>query len=110
MSSLAPTLEAFFTDRLMRQRRASSHTVAAYRDTFRLLFAYVLDATGTTPAKLDLEDLDATTVGEFLHHLEVNRGNSIRTRNARLSAIHSFFEFAALRHPEHAGLIQRVLA
>jgi integrase/recombinase XerD len=110
MSALAPTLEAFFTDRLMRQRRASPNTVAAYRDTFRLLFGYVLEATGKTPAKLDLEDLDAATVGGFLHHLEVGRGNGVRTRNARLSAIHSFFEFAALRHPEHAGLIQRVLA
>jgi integrase/recombinase XerD len=110
MSSLAPTLEAFFTDRLIRQRRASPNTIAAYRDAFRLLFGYIHEATGKTPAKLDLEDIDATTVGSFLHHLEVARGNGVRTRNARLSAIHSFFEFAALRHPEHAGLIQRVLA
>jgi integrase/recombinase XerD len=110
MSSLAPTLEAFFTDRLMRQRRASPNTVAAYRDTFRLLFGYVHEVTGKSPAKLDLVDLDATTIGGFLHHLEVARGNGVRTRNARLSAIHSFFEFAALRHPEHAGLIQRVLS
>ncbi len=110
MSLLAPTLQAFFIDRLMRQRRASPNTVAAYRDTFRLLFGYVLEATGKTPAKLDLEDLDASTVGGFLHHLEVGRGNGVRTRNARLSAIHSFFEYAALHHPEHSGLIQRVLA
>src|SRR5437879_2990267 len=110
MTSLVPTLQAFFTDRLMRQRHASPHTVAAYRDSFRLLFAYVADATGKAPAALDWTDLDATTVGGFLHHLEVWRGNSVRTRNTRLSAIHSFFEFAALHHPEHADLIQRVLA
>jgi len=110
MSALVPTLEAFFTDRLMRQRHASPNTVAAYRDTFRLLFLFLHETTGTTPAKLDFADLDATTVGGFLHHLEVGRGNSVRTRNARLSAIHSFFEFAALHHPEHAGLIRRVLA
>jgi len=110
MSSLAPTLEAFFTDRLMRQQHASPNTVTAYRDSFRLLFGYIHEATGKTPAKLNLEDLDATTVASFLQYLEVARSNCVRTRNARLSAIHSFFEFAALRHPEHAGLIQRVLA
>lgn len=110
MSALAPTLEAFFTDRLMRQRHASPNTVAAYRDTFRLLLLYLRETTGKSPAKLAFEDLDAPTVGGFLQHLEVGRGNSVRTRNARLSAIHSFFEFAALYHPEHAGLIRRVLA
>lgn len=110
MSSLAPTLEAFFTDRLIRQQHASPNTVAAYRDTFRLFLGYVQDATGKAPAKLDLRDIDATIVGAFLRHLEVVCGNGVRTRNARLSAIHSFFEFAALRHPEHACLIQRVLA
>jgi len=110
MTLLAPTLQAFFTDRLMRQRHASSHTIGAYRDSFRLLLCYLADAAGKAPAKLDFSDVDAVTVGEFLHHLEAVRGNSVRTRNARLSAIHSFFEFAALRHPEHAALIQRVLA
>ncbi len=110
MTLLAPTLQAFFTDRLTRQRHASPHTIGAYRDTFRLLLCYISDADGKAPAKLDFSDLDAVTVGEFLHHLEDVRGNSVRTRNARLSAIHSFFEFAALRHPEHADLIQRVLA
>jgi integrase/recombinase XerD len=110
MTLLAPTLQAFFTDRLTRQRHASSHTIGAYRDTFRLLLCYIANADGKAPAKLDFSDVDAVTVGEFLHHLEEARGNSVRTRNARLSAIHSFFEFAALRHPEHADLIQRVLA
>jgi len=110
MTSLAPTLQSFFTDRLMRQRHASPNTVAAYRDTFRLLFAYLAETTGKTPARLDFSDIDAVAVGGFLHHLEAERRNTARTRNARLSAIHSFFEFAALRHPEHADLIQRVLA
>ena len=110
MTSIAPTVQAFFTDRLIRQRHASPHTVAAYRDAFRLLFSYVADATGKTPARLDWADIDAVRIGAFLHHLEAVRGNSVRTRNARLSAIHSFFEFAALRHPEQADLIRRVLA
>ncbi len=110
MSSLAPTLQAFFTDRLMGQRHASPNTVAAYRDTFRLLFVYMKETTGKHPSRLDLRDLDAPTIGAFLHHLETARGNGVRTRNARLSAIHSFFHYAALLHPEHAALIQRVLA
>lgn len=110
MTSLAPTLQSFFTDRLMRQRNASPNTVAAYRDAFRLLFAYLAETTGKAPSRLDFTDVDAVAVGGFLHHLEAERRNTPRTRNARLSAIHSFFEFAALRHPEHADLIQRVLA
>ena len=110
MTTLAPTLEAFFTDRLMAQRRSSPHTIAAYRDTFRLLLAYTLGTTGTPPAKLDLQDLDAPLIGAFLEHLETDRGVAITTRNLRLAAIHSLFRYAALRHPEHAALIQRVLA
>ena len=110
MSALAPTLQAFFTDRLARQRLASPHTVAAYRDTFRLLLAFVHQRSGKAPCCLDFADLDATVIGEFLTHLETVRGNSGRTRNARLAAIHSFFHFAAFVHPEHAALIQRVLA
>src|SRR5215469_12215517 len=110
MSALAPTLEAFFTDRLGRQRQASQHTVAAYRDTFRLLLAFVHERSGKAPCSLDFIDLDATVIGDFLTHLEIVRGNSVRTRNARLAAIHSFFHFAAFAHPEHAALIQRVLA
>ena len=110
MSSLAPTLEAYFTDRLIRQQRVSPHTIASYRDAFRLLLAYVHRTTGTPPSKLQLTDLDAATIGAFLQHLEQARGNTARTRNIRLAAIHSFFGFCALRHPEHAALIQRVLA
>jgi len=110
MTALAPTLQAFFTDRLMNQRQASRHTIAAYRDTFRLLLGFAATRTGAVPSALDLADLDAPLVGAFLEHLEAERGNSVRTRNARLAAIHSLFAYAALRHPEHAASIQRVLA
>jgi site-specific recombinase XerD len=110
VSALAPALEAFFTDRLAHQRQASPHTVAAYRDTFRLLLAFVHQRSGKAPCSLDFADLDATVIGDFLTHLESHRGNSVRTRNARLAAIHSFFHFAAFARPEHAALIQRVLA
>ncbi len=110
MSALAPTLQAFFSERLIGQRRASPQTVAAYRDTFRLLLSFAQQLTGRPPSKLELEDLDAPLIGAFLEHLESERGNSIATRNARLAAVHSLFRFAALRHPEHAALIQRVLA
>jgi integrase/recombinase XerD len=110
MSALAPTLQAFFTDRLIRQRHASGHTVAAYRDTMRLLLGYAATHTKLPPSRLDLADLDAALIGGFLDHLEHERGNSVRTRNARLAAIHSLFRFAALDHPEHAASIARVLA
>jgi integrase/recombinase XerD len=110
MSALAPTLQAFFTDRLIRQRHASGHTIAAYRDTWRLLLGYAATRTGLPPSQLDLADLDAPLVAGFLDHLERERGNSVRTRNARLAAIHSLFRFAALTHPEHAESISRVLA
>jgi integrase/recombinase XerD len=110
MTVLAPTLQAFFTDRLLGQRGASSHTVAAYRDTFRLLLGFAVDRTHKPPCELDISDLDASTVAAFLDHLERDRHNSVRTRNNRLAAIHSLFGYAALRHPEHAASIQRVLA
>ncbi len=110
MTALAPTLQAFFTDRLIEQRRASPHTIAAYRDTFRLLLSYAADQTGKKPHHLDLADLDAPLIGGFLQHLDSDRHNSPRTRNARLAAIHSLFNYASLRHPEHAATIQRVLA
>ena len=109
MTALAPVLEAFFTDRLA-QRRASPHTVAAYRDTFRLLLRYALERLGKPPSRLDLTDLDAPFIGAFLRYLEAERGNSIATRNNRLAAIHSLFSYAALRCPEHATLTSRVLA
>lgn len=107
---IAPTLQAFFTDRLLDQRRASPRTVAAYRDALRLLLQFAHTRSGKNPAQLDWADLDVATIGAFLAHLETERGNSIRTRNVRLTAIRSLFSFAALRHPEHALLIQQVLA
>ena len=110
MTLIAPTLQAFFTDRLAQQRQASPQTIAAYRDTLRLLLTFVHQRTGTMPAQLDWDDLDATTISAFLNHLESERHNSTRTRNVRLTAIRSLFSYAALRHPEHALLIQRVLA
>jgi integrase/recombinase XerD len=110
MSAVAPTLEAFFTERLITQRRASPHTIAAYRDAICLLLGFVERETGKAPATLGFEDFDPPCIGRFLDHLERERGNSVRTRNARLSAIHSLYRFAALRHPEHAGLIGRVMA
>lgn len=109
-ATLAPTLQAFFTDRLVRQRGASPHTIAAYRDTMRLLLTFAHQRLAKPPSALDLADLDSPLIGAFLDHLQHERGNSVRTRNARLAAIHSLFKFAALRHPEHAALIQRVLA
>jgi integrase/recombinase XerD len=110
MTALAPTMQAFFTERLIGQRQASPHTIAAYRDTFRLLLAFAHQTTGIEPHALDIEDLDVKTVTAFLDHLERDRGNTARTRNARLAAIRSLYRYAALRHPEHAATIARVLA
>lgn len=109
MTALAPTLQAYFTDRLMSQRAASPNTIAAYRTSLRLLICYVAGKIGKKPSQLDLADLDAPLVSAFLEHLELDRHNSTRTRNNRLAAIHSLFAYAALRHPEHAASIQRVL-
>jgi integrase/recombinase XerD len=110
MTAVAATLQAFFTDRLMTQRQASPHTIAAYRDTWKLLLGYCMEQTGRHPADLDFADLDAPLIGAFLTHLETDRGNSVTTRNVRLTAIHSLFRYAALQVPEHAALIARVLA
>ncbi|HUY08435.1 MAG TPA: tyrosine-type recombinase/integrase [Candidatus Dormibacteraeota bacterium] len=110
MTALAPLLEAFFTERLIGQRQASPHTVASYRDAYCLLLRFAQHHTGKAPHQLTLEDLNAPFIGTFLSHLEAERGVSVRTRNARLTAIRSLFHFAAYRHPEHAALIQRVLA
>ena len=110
MTALAPTLQAFFTDRLITQRSASEHTIAAYRDTMRLLLRFAAEHHRKAPSDLDIDDLNAPLIGAFLDHLEQERGNSARTRNARLAAIRSLFRYAALRHPEHAATIQRVLS
>jgi integrase/recombinase XerD len=109
MTMIAPTLEAWFTERLITQRNASPRTIIAYRDTLRLLLRYAHEKTGKQPCQLDFADLDASLIGGFLDHLEHDRGNSARTRNQRLAAIHSLYRYAALRHPEHADMIARVI-
>jgi integrase/recombinase XerD len=86
MSPLASALQAFFTERLINQRNASPHTIAAYRDTFRLLLTFAQQRTGKAPFQLDIDDLDAPLIGAFLTHLEHERGNTARTRNARFGA------------------------
>ena len=103
-------LETFFTDRLMQQRQASSHTIESYRDTFHLLLEFAQQRLKKAPSTLELKDIDATFIGTFLNHLEKERGISARSRNIRLSAIHSFFKYAALQKPEYSALIQRVLS
>lgn len=110
MTALAPILQGFFTDRLTRQRRAGANTIAAYRDTYRLLLQFTQRRTGITPSKLDLVDVNAALVTAFLQYLESDRANTIATRNARLAAIHSLFRYAALQAPEHADDISRILA
>lgn len=109
-TNFSALLQAFFTDRLMRQRQASPETIASYRDAFCLLFSFVKQRLNKTPSALEIEDIDAPLIVEFLCWLESERGNCARTRNARLAAIHSFFKYAALRTPTHSWLIQRVLA
>jgi site-specific recombinase XerD len=109
MSLIAPTLEAFFTDRLITQKDASPCTIAAYRDTLRLLLRFAAEQTGKQPSRLEFSDLDAPLIGAFLYHLEHERGNTARTRNARLAAIHSLYRYAALRHPEDIATIGRVI-
>ncbi|MCK5036317.1 MAG: tyrosine-type recombinase/integrase [Candidatus Sabulitectum sp.] len=103
-------LESFFTDRLMTQLRASPHTIASYRDTFCLLFAFVKERLGKDSSTLQLKDLDAPLVADFLFHLEEDRGNSPRSRNLRLAAIHSFCRYAAMREPSAIATLQRVLS
>ena len=110
MTSIAPTLQGFFTERLISQRRVSSRTIASYRDSLKLLLTFAQQRTGKPPHVLDWADLDAELITAFLDHLETRRHNTTRTRNLRLTAIRSLFSYAALRHPEHAALIQQVLA
>jgi site-specific recombinase XerD len=103
-------LQAFFTDRLLRQRHASPHTITAYRATFRLLLRFASARLGRAPSNLEIANLDAALVGDFLDHLERDRGNSARSRNARLAALHAFFRYVAITEPAHALHCQRVLA
>jgi site-specific recombinase XerD len=110
MTSLAPSLEAFFVDRLAKQRRASPHTIAAYRDAFRLLLRFAAARLGKLPWEMLLVDLDTVLIADFLESLERDRKNSVRTRNARLAAIRSFFRDVGTREPALLALTQRVLA
>ena len=110
MTAFASTLQLFFTDRLMRQRQVSQHTIAAYRDTLRMLLIFASKSRGLPPSRLDFDDLDAPLIGAFLAHLEQDRQNGARTRNARLVTVRSLFRYAAFRHPEHSARIERVLA
>jgi integrase/recombinase XerD len=110
MTTLAPALQAYFTERLISQRAASPNTIACYRQTFRLLLAFASARCGKTPSQLGIDDLDAPLISAFLAHLESDRGNSPATRNNRLAAVHSLFGYIALLHPEHAATVQWVLA
>jgi integrase/recombinase XerD len=110
VGTLPALVQAFFMDRLMQQRQASPHTIASYRDTFRLLFQYAQQRLGKAPSSLTVPELDTPLLGAFLDHLERDRNNSARSRNVRLAAIHSFFRYVALHAPEHSAVAQRVLA
>ena len=103
-------LQAFFTDRLIRQRDASQNTIASYRDAFRLFLGFAQQRLKKAPSEIEIEDLDTPFIGAFLDHLEKDRGNSARSRNVRLAAIHSFFRYVALHEPSHGALAQRILA
>ena len=109
-SDFPKLVEAFFTERLLRQRKASPETIAGYRDAFRLLLRFAARRLKKEPSKLALKELDARFIGEFLDHLEAERSNSIRTRNARLAAIHSFFRYVSFEEPSCADQCRRILA
>jgi site-specific recombinase XerD len=110
ISAFPSLLESFFMGRLMREKQVSPHTITSYRDTFRLLIQYAHRHLHKAPSDLSLPDLDSAFVGAFLDHLEKDRGNSARSRNVRLAAIHSFFHYVALHAPEYGAVAQRVLA
>src|SRR3984893_4560650 len=110
IAPLAVLLESFFTQRLMNQRQASPHTISSYRDTFRLLLQFTQIRLNKPPSQLTFEEIDAPLVTAFLEGLEKNRGNTARSRNLRLTAIRSFFRYAAYEEPSRSSQIQRVLA
>ena len=109
-ATLAALLENFFTQRLMNQRQASPHTISSYRDTFRLLLHFAQQRLHKSPARLAFEEIDAPLIAAFLDDLEKSRGITARSRNLRLTAIRSFFQYAAYEEPSRAAQIQRVLA
>jgi site-specific recombinase XerD len=108
--SLSALLERFFLQRLMQQRQVSPHTISSYRDTFCRLLKFTQQYLHRAPTQLRFEEISAPLVCQFLDHLEKHDGVSIRTRNLRVTAIHSFFRYAAFEAPEHSAQIQRVLA
>src|SRR5712691_2615729 len=107
---IAPHIQAFFAEYLCQQRRLSPQTIRSCRDTFRLWLMFLRDHTGVEPSALQITEVDAPVVLRFLTYLEQERGNSVRSRNIRLSAIRSFFRLVALRDPESLGVVTRVLA
>jgi site-specific recombinase XerD len=109
-SSFASLLQGFFTNRLMQQRQASSHTIASYRDSFRLLLQFAQERIGVAPQKLSLEQIDAPLIAAFLEDMQTRRGIGASSRNLRLTAIRSFFRYASFEMPTHGAQIQRVLA
>jgi len=109
-TSLAPLLERFFTQRLMQQRQASPHTISSYRDTFRQFLKFAQQHLQQQPSRLNFEQIDAPLIAAFLDELEKHQGLAVRSRNLRLTAIHSFFRYAAFELPTHGAQIQRVLA
>ena len=110
IATLPALLQSFFTERLLTQRQVSTHTIASYRDTFRLLLRFAQGERHKRPSELNLSDLDADLIGSFLTSLEQQRRCSARTRNARLTAIRSFFYYASFQEPGLSAHIQRVLA
>jgi len=108
--SFATLLERFFTQRLMQQRQASPHTISSYRDTFRQFLKFTVQRSHKAPSQLGFQEIDAPLIIAFLDYLEKHQGVSIRSRNLRLTALHSFFRFAAFEVPAHSAQIQRVLA
>ena len=110
ITSFSTLLQSFFTDRLINQRQVSTHTIASYRDTFRLLLAFAQKQFHKSPSQLALDDLNASFIGAFLDHIQSNRHNGSRTRNLRLTAIRSFFKYVAFQEPSRSAHIQRVLA
>jgi site-specific recombinase XerD len=109
-ASFAPLLERFFIQRLMQQRQVSPHTISSYRDTFRQFLKFAQERLHKPPSRMDLKEIDAPLIIAFLDDLERRQGVSVRSRNLRLTAIHSFFRYAALEAPDHSAQIQRVLA
>ena len=109
-TTLAPLLQRFFTQRLMQQRQASPHTISSYRDSFRQFLKFVQQRLRKPPSRLSFEEIDAPLIVAFLDELEKHQGVSVRSRNLRLTAIHSFFRYAAFEAPAHSAQIQRVLA